>query len=501
MKKSLKRIHAKRKREIKRRTRANRRRAERPQIAQDAPRFACAERTQAMACGGVPLLIEVARRLGLAREIDDAVHVLKQHQPYHESDHVLAIAGNLLAGGTCLDHLEHRRTDLALLDALGVHSLPDPTTARDFCRRFGSEDIETMQDAFNRVRVRAWQAQDEDFLATAIIDADGTLCETSGECKAGMDISYDGTWGYHPLVVSLANTGEPLFLCNRSGNRPSHEGASGYLDRAATLCREAGFRAIRFRGDTDFSQSKHLDRWDASGIRFVFGLDKHQNLVEQANALPESAWTRWPRTDAPPQRAHQENAKEQVIEQRKFRHLELLDEHFTEIAYQPSACKKPYRLVIVRKTIYVTEGLFEKVALETRYFFSLSNEAATLSAEQVIREARQRCNQENLIAQLKGGVKALTMPLGDLTANWAYAVIAALAWSLKAWAALTLPVSGRWREKHQRERRRLLRMEFPSFLQALVLIPAQVLRSGRRRIIRLLHWSPWTPAFFRLAQA
>ena len=76
---------------------------------------------------------------------------------------------------------------------------------------------------------------------------------------------------YHPLLVSLANTGEPLFIVNRSGNRPSHEGAASYLDQAIKLCRRAGFEDILLRGDTDFSQVRHLDRWNVQGVRFVFG--------------------------------------------------------------------------------------------------------------------------------------------------------------------------------------------------------------------------------------
>src|SRR5262249_57701994 len=92
----------------------------------------------------------------------------------------------------------------------------------------------------------------------ARIDGEGTLVATDAECKQGVDIAYDGTWGYHPLVVSLANTQEPLFLANRSGNRPSHELAAGFIDRAIELCRTAGFRALLFRGDTDFTQTRHL---------------------------------------------------------------------------------------------------------------------------------------------------------------------------------------------------------------------------------------------------
>ena len=146
------------------------------------------------------------------------------HLPYHESDHVLGIAYNVLCGGTCLQDIERRRQDEVYLDALGAQRIPDPTTAGDFCRRFDEAAIEALQTAINETRVRVWRAQPAAFFDEAVIDADGTLAETTGACKEGMDISYEGVWGYHPLVVSLANTQEPLYLINRSGNRPSFGG-------------------------------------------------------------------------------------------------------------------------------------------------------------------------------------------------------------------------------------------------------------------------------------
>ena len=116
----------------------------------------------------------LALRTGLVAAIDRAVHVLKRHLPYHESDHVLNIAYNLLAGGTCLEDIERLRTDEAYLDALGAQRVPDPTTAGDFCRRFAPADIERLMDAINAVRLGVWKLQPPAFFTEAVIDADGT---------------------------------------------------------------------------------------------------------------------------------------------------------------------------------------------------------------------------------------------------------------------------------------------------------------------------------------
>ena len=177
-----------------------------------------------LASGGIGAMHQVVQHTGLVEAIDRHVNVLKVALPYHESDHVLGITYNVLCGGTCLQDIEQRRQDEVYLDALGTQRIPDPTTAGDFCRRFDEGAIEALQTAINETRVRVWRAQPAEFFQEAIIDADGTLAETTGQCKEGMDIAYNGVWGYHPLVVSLANTQEPLYLVNRSGNRPSADG-------------------------------------------------------------------------------------------------------------------------------------------------------------------------------------------------------------------------------------------------------------------------------------
>jgi hypothetical protein len=443
----------------------------------------------------------LAWKVGLVQQLNQGLKLLKRHRPYTESDHVLNIAYNILCGGGVLDELELRRNDVAFLDALGARTIPDPSTAGDFCRRFDAESIGKLMALVNEVRLGVWQQQPPDFFEqTACIDADGSIVATHGECKQDMGLSYDGQWGYHPLLISLANTGEPLFLLNRSGGRPSAEGAASLLDKAIALCRRAGWKKILLRGDTDFSQTAHLDRWHDAGVNFVFGFDARRPMIDRAQELDDDEYRELVRkADSAfaerDQRRKQPRVKEQIVRERGYRNLRLEREDVAEFEHKPKAARRAYRMVVLRKTIVEERGQ-RCLGQMYRYFFYITN-LREVGVEQVVRESNQRCNQENLIAQLKSDVRALRAPLNTLEANWAYMVIASLAWSLKAWFALLLPVAARWADKHNADKRRVLRMDFRSFVQRFMLIPVQVVRTGRRIICRLLAWRPDLPILFR----
>lgn len=477
-----------------------------PMLAARNIRYELAERARAVACGGIGVAHLLAQRVGLPQAIDQNLHLLKRHLPYHESDHVLCLAYNIMADGHCIEDLEHLRANEAVLDALGAQRIPDPTTAGDFCRRFqNDQQVLLLMETFNEARLKVWKQQDAAFFDEAVIDVDGTIAPTFGECKRGMNLSYDGQWGYHPLLISLANTKEPLYLVNRPGNRPSHEQADEYLDKSLVLCRRAGFNRIVMRGDTDFMQTWKLDEWDDAGdIRFYFGADARKPMIGRAEALPEHNWRRLQRP-APYEVQTQErqrpaNVKEQVVREKGFKNFVLQWEDVAEFEHRPDLCKRAYRMIVLRKRISVEQGQ-EKLFEEYRYFFYITNDRVS-TAEEIVFSANDRCDQENLIEQLKNGVRAMRNPLDNLHSNWAYMVMSSLAWTLKAWCGLLLPVAkGAWEDHHRQQKRSLVRMEFRTFLGAMMRLPAQIVRTGRRIVYRLMSWNPWTGCLLRLAEA
>jgi hypothetical protein len=121
--------------------------------------YESADRARGLGAGGIGALFLLAQRIELVKEIDRDLHLLKRHLPYHESDHVLNIALNLLAGGRRIEHLELRRNDEVYLDALGAERIPDPTTAGDFCRPYSRADVLSLMDTINESRLRVWAQQ------------------------------------------------------------------------------------------------------------------------------------------------------------------------------------------------------------------------------------------------------------------------------------------------------------------------------------------------------
>ncbi len=208
---------ARRKRRIQRRLdKSNLQGCSLPMFTASNIHYDLADRGRGIAYGGIGLMHLLARKLGLPQAIDQRLHLLKIHLPYHESDHVLNLAYNALCDATCLQDIELRRNDEVFLDALGARRIPDPTTAGDFCRRFVPADVQTLLDIFNDTRVQVWAGQPADFFAQAKIDLDGTLVGTTGECKQGMDIAYLCTGQPQTTNKRICFFQDPLFPLNQA---------------------------------------------------------------------------------------------------------------------------------------------------------------------------------------------------------------------------------------------------------------------------------------------
>lgn len=447
--------------------------------------YEISSRVTAIECGGVGVMVQLIRHLGLRDSIDQAIDLLKRHRPYHDSDHVLNMAFNVLVGGHSLEDLKLLRQNVGYMDALNAKRIPDPTTERDYLRRFTAEDVEALMDGTNVARSRVWKARPAASRRLALIDVDGTNVVTTGECKQGADFSYKGTWGYGPLVLSLANTQEVLYTVNRSGNEPSHAGAVYWIDKSVAWAKATDFKKTRVRGDTDFSLTREFDRWSDEDVQFVFGMDANKHFVRRAKELSENSWdplkrdTGKPLTSAP--RMRRPNVKEQKVKERGYLNYRLLEEKVAEISYKPRKAKGEYRMIILRKRLNVEKGQ-QRLEDEIRYHFYVTNvPAKELKADEVVFQSNARCHQENLIEQLKNGVHATQMPAGSLVANWAYMVISSLAWNLKVWLGLTLP--------EKMGSRALVKMEFRRFVKEVMSVSAQILRTGRRTVFRLLELS------------
>jgi hypothetical protein len=283
--------------------------------------------------------------------------------------------------------------------------------------------------------------------------------------------------------VSLANTREVLYLVNRPGNAPSHQDAAGWIDRAIDLVAPHAPR-VCLRGDTDFSLTAHFDRW-AKKVDFIFGMDASPALRKRAEALDQRRCKPL-RRPAPyhsstgTTRARRPNHKQRIVNERGYLNLHLDHEDLAEFFYIPGKCSRAYRIVAVRKNISRSRGqdvLFDEI----HYLFYVTTRT-DLTAAQVVQLANERCDQENILGQLKSGINALRVPLYDLISNWAYMLTATLAWNIKSWFAMMM--------HRKADRAEHIRMEFRRFLETLILIPAAVTHRARGITVRLIGYTP-----------
>jgi hypothetical protein len=465
---------------------------------------------------GIAVALKIINNCGLPEEINGKLNLLKINKPYLESDHILSIVLNVLCGGKTLDDIDLIRKDTSFLNSINASSLPAPTTAGDFCRRFTAPDVELLMDSINKCRINVWKkTQNEDFFKIAICDIDGTLANTDGRCKERMDINYKGDWGYHPLVISFASTGEILFIMNREGSSVSHEDAEIWIEKCAKMLFEAGFKRVQFRGDTDFSLTSYFDYWTSKGIEFVYGYDAKPSLVEIAQAIPKDDWESFERcgknVDNNVTRQNQENHKRNRVIDREYSRKTTVKEEFIEFPYSPDKCKETYNMVALKKKIDVYKG-DKIIESEDKYFFYITNDP-NLNPLEVIKNSNDRCNQENTIGDVKKGTNCFYLPMNTFESNWVWMVCTALAWSVKAWFAFFLNIQEKkissddkiifWPEKSNKPTTSelILKMEFKKFLNNFIKLRSKMLLGVKKIYYEVVEYNEYLFSFVSLFNA
>ena len=445
-----------------------------------------AERSTVTPYGGLALAAAFLRRFRVAQAIDERVHVLKLHLPFHESDHVLAQALNLYAGGECLEDQAALQHDEGVLRMLGACRLPDPTTAGDFLRRFDGRRhpaaLAGLREAVDAVQDAVWgKLAGRRRREGAVVDLDGHTKALYGVQKEGADFDHRGRWSYSVLLASLAGTGECLAVRNRPGCVRSSEGAAELLAEILPRVKRR-FSRVLVRADSDFDRRDVREACEAAGVCFAFVAREASNRLAWAEGIAESAWKPF-RT-----RAHRERAargsragfvsrhkkrdrRRQRARERGYTDLALVRQWVAEIPWTPPGSPKTYRMILRRQRIEQSdqESLFEFY----RYRYVVTDLPRSWSAEQVIDATYQRCDQENVIEQMGSGVGLWRMPVAEFDGNSAWLEIGRLAWNLGKWIAqLVLPAE-------------VVRWEWKRYRKAFVHLAAEVILRGRQCWLRI----------------
>jgi hypothetical protein len=442
--------------------------------------------------GGLALVEQFCRRFGVARLIDEHVEVLKIHMPYHESDHVLAQALSLYVGGSCLEDMMHLQHDEAAKRMLGACRLPDPTTAGDFLRRFDRQlhpdALPGLVSAGDELQGRVWRSlsrreRRRRKRELCVLDVDSHVKELCGVQKEGADFSYNGRWSLHPLVVTMAATGECLAVHNRPGNASSNTDVDQVVDHVLHNVSEH-FDGMLVRGDSGFDSQPLREVIEHHDGYFAFVGRAHEGRPAAAAALPEEAFApfttrakrlrqrRQSQPDYKPRRKKY-NRRRRRARERNFKEKLQTKQWIAETTHQPPGQPNVYRLIVRRKLIEHRKGqthLFD----EYEYAWVVTNLPESFSAEDVVDLTYERCDQENLIEQFGSGLAGWRMPVAEFDGNCAWLEIARLAWNMAKWIAqLALPDEVR-------------RWKWKRFRLHYVLVAAQLIKRARQSWVRLL---------------
>ena len=450
------------------------------------------DRMHATCFGGAALVIALWRKLDGARVVDDRVNVLRRHRPYHESDHVLAQALNLVVGGTCLEDLTRLQHDPAFLRMLGGDRLPDPTTAGDFLRRFDDAanpgSLAALRRAVDELQTRAWARHRKDRKRRrgqrgrlVLLDVDSKIRAFTGNQKEGADLSFKGTWAHHPVLLTCATTQEVVAVRNRPGNVVSSDGAAQMLRENLPRV-TAGLGQAVVRMDAGFETAAVRAACMESSAYFVQAAcgraDRHKLLATVAN----DEWTEW----LPPHDRRRGKWPASARERRKGRNLRrecVLRRNkddkskgqrwLAEVECRPTQSESACRLIVIREEARLQWSTQQPSLFQHfDYRFVLTNLPRKYTPSDIVDLSYDRCDQEKIICQLGDDIPMWHMPVREFAGNEASLEIARLAWNMGKWLGLlVLPLES-------------IRWEWKRFRSAFVFVAAEVIHRGRQTWLR-----------------
>lgn len=437
--------------------------------------------------GGLVLPLALLRRFEVPQLLDERVQVLKLHLPYHESDHILAQALMLYAGGTCLEDMTLLQQDPALLKMLGAVRTPDPTTSGDFLRRLGAEGkLEDLRGAVDEVQDRVWASpkrwrwsrRGKKKRPLAVLHLDGHLKKLSGVTREGADFSYKGEWSFNILLATL-DDGECVGIRLRPGSVRSSTGAAELLDEILPRLLK-WHETVLVLADSDYDRADLRSACERHDCYFAFVGREHSNRPKLAAKCRD--WrpfrTRASR-EAKAKRAKKghkrrrkkSNRRKKKARERGYTQLDLVKQEVAETEGPGGT-----RLIVRRQSLDIEKGKYGQRELWHRYRFRyvVTNLPAHWSPEDIIDETYKRCDQENIIAGLGSGIAAWRMPVAQKRGNEAWLEIARLAWNLGKWVA------------QMALGKEVPRWEWKRFRRAFVDIPVQVVHAARQLRVRIL---------------
>ena len=399
------------------------------------------KRSPLLGYAGIVPVRNLIERMNIPSVLDSNISVLRRHNPYFESDHILNFVYNFLTGGEVINDIERLQEAEGMLRMLGTERIPDPTTAGDFLVRFGEKDIQAFQGSLDQIQDSAFSLLDRKRKEMATIEHDSSIHQVYGQKKEGADFAYENTYSYNVQYITLAETGDVLYQELREGNRYSSFGLSailpGILDRVG-----GHFKQLRYRADSASYDKDIVGPCDERDVEFYISAKQTKRLMGEVAGIEEGAWKcfrdmnlRTTRKKRPAKkRKKRKNHKKAVLDRRKPNRKRRGQTQVASLLYQPLGWQNLYRFVVKRTEVIDEHGqLYLEEGLCQYFYHIIVTNNFDVSDTRAMHIAQGRANQENLIKDFKYGLGLSHVPTGFFLANQIYFKIAALAWNIKTW--------------------------------------------------------------------